>query len=1037
MTRTAFFSSTFAVAILSSGSVRGQLDPNAFTSLGTLNVSSGTLTINTDTLTMTGAASFTGVALNQNGGPQVAVFDFSSINIASGVTVSMSGSRPLALLSQGNATVQAPLTVGIAGYLGGTAEPFSGQAFIAGEGPGGGGAETFSQVFYFAGGGGFGGAGGSPAAGGTYGKLFQTLQGGSGGGAYASGNSGGVGGTGGGGLEISSVGTLSVSGTIAANGLAGSNSSFGGGGGGAGGGIVLSGRSGLSITSVLSANGGAGANGGATQQTGAGGGGGGRIALSGLGSYVLGQLPSGFNVNGGTGANQGGPGFAGVITVDATQTEVAPSTSVTLDGGPITAVVGSASQNSPTVEAYVRRDLLIFDSATVTLAVNNPLQHLDAAGNNVTDLNVEGTFNLNGFNQAINTLDNGTLFPGTVQLPAGSTLTVGTANGTSTFTGQFTGSGTLLKVGTGTQTLGGTFDTIGSPNFAGPTTVAGGVLGIAHNLELELSTVTLAGGSLSFSVTDPVFGGLAGADNLSLAGLNSLTVGGNNGSTTYSGNLSGSVAGGLYKTGTGTWTLMGTSTQSGPFNIQAGTVVGGASGVLSPNAPITVSSGATLDLNGYGYTVTSANSLTVQGTLRLSGGYVTVVSGATATYNGAAVMNGFLDGPGTFVVTGGAALSGVTTSASAVISQAGPASFVNFTNGGSLNVAAALTGPSSLSSFTNQGSGLVTVGANSPLNASDFQTYGTLTINPATVTQNFSQTTKVTNTGTTPLYFNGGSRTFIGTPATAVFPVGSPQAGQPTFVAGIDLNGKNAVVAGGLFVNNGYVEDSSNGFAGTSTVVADFGSLVKGAGFFQNSVQTINGGKFQAGNSPGASTFGRFVLGPGGVSNYVFAIDDATGTAGPQPDAVGHVSGWGLVKAIGQVIGAVTTPGDFTWTATPTDKLTVSLQTLVNPTTVGVDVPGLMDNFDPARSYVWPAVAWTGTYAGPSNAATLDAATAFDMGGFANPIEGSFSWALDAGGHTLSLTYTPTPVPEPGTFVLTGFVAGASWMARRRRRGSE
>jgi hypothetical protein len=61
--------------------------------------------------------------------------------------------------------------------------------------------------------------------------------------------------------------------------------------------------------------------------------------------------------------------------------------------------------------------------------------------------------------------------------------------------------------------------------------------------------------------------------------------------------------------------------------------------------------------------------------------------------------------------------------------------------------------------------------------------------------------------------------------------------------------------------------------------------LVKGAGFFQNSVQTINGGRFQAGNSPGVVSFGKFVLGPGGVNNYVFAIDDATG------DAAGHVNG--------------------------------------------------------------------------------------------------------------------------------------------------
>src|SRR5205823_3889048 len=223
-----------------------------------------------------------------------------------------------------------------------------------------------------------------------------------------------------------------------------------------------------------------------------------------------------------------------------------------------------------------------------------------------------------------------------------------------------------------------------------------------------------------------------------------------------------------------------------------------------------------------------------------------------------------------------------------------------------------------------------------------------------------------------PLYFNGGSRTFVGTPATA---------GQN--LALVDLHGQNAVVAGGLFVNNGFVGDST---ASGATIIADFGSLVKGAGTFANAVVTQNGGKFQAGNSPGSVSFGRFVFGPGGVDNYVFAIDDAAGTAGPSPDALGHVSGWGLVKA---VVGPGM-PGDFVWTATPAARLTVAIDTLLNPTTVGVDVPGPMDQFDPVQPYVWPAVAWAGVYAGPADAAALDASTAFDTRGFLNPVAGTF-----------------------------------------------
>jgi hypothetical protein len=270
------------------------------------------------------------------------------------------------------------------------------------------------------------------------------------------------------------------------------------------------------------------------------------------------------------------------------------------------------------------------------------------------------------------------------------------------------------------------------------------------------------------------------------------------------------------------------------------------------------------------------------------------------------------------------------------------------------------------------------------------------------------------------MYFNGGSRTFIGTPATAT---ASPA------VAGIDLHGQNLVIAGGLFVNNGFVADST----GTpGSVIVDYGALYKGAGTNFVSVITQNGGRVQAGNSPGSASFGRFVFGPGGVNNYVFTIDDAKGTAGPSPDTLGHVSGWGLVKAVKAQFGATTTRGDFVWTATPTGKLTVAIDTLVNPTTVGTDVAGPMDHFDPTSAYSWPAVRWVGTYSGPTDSATLNADTAFDTAGLRNPTAGTFGWSLDPAGQTLSLAYTPSAVPEPGTLALVGMAAVAVWRLRKR-----
>jgi autotransporter-associated beta strand protein len=484
--------------------------------------------------------------------------------------------------------------------------------------------------------------------------------------------------------------------------------------------------------------------------------------------------------------------------------------------------------------------------------------------------------------------------------------------------------------------------------------------------------------------------------------------------------------GGLTVPGPGTLVLGSAANTFTSLTINGGAVQVANDAALGAGA-VAVGPAGTLN-----FTATTSTSRTIS----LSSGTLAVSGGATLTLAGAAVYGGFVVGPGGYVVNGGTLLTGVTTFSSTSISQTGPGSFVNFSNGGPLTVGQGIS-PVNFTRFTNQGSASIMIGAAASVGATDFQTYGTLSVNPATVTENFSQTTLLTNMGQGQLYFNGGSRTFIGTPATAVFPSNwsDPNLrGFPTFVAGIDLHGQNAVVAGGLFVNNGYVEDSTNNGQGTAAIVADFGSLVKGAGYFQNSVQTINGGKFQAGNSPGKATFGGFVLGPGGVSNYVFAIDDATGTAGPSPDAAGHVSGWGLVKSIGHLTAQAGTPGDFTWTATPADKLTFTIQTLLNPTTVGVDVPGMMDDFDPSLPYKWPAVAWTGSYAGPTFAAMLDASTSFDLSGFANPVGGTFGWSLDAGGHTLALTYTPTAVPEPGTLTLT--IATVSGFVLRRRRRS-
>jgi len=254
-------------------------NPFSFGSLGALNVTSGTLNINTGTSTTAptmsfGSASYVGYINNQNGMaqgaangiPYVGVFDFSSINIGSGVTVNITGTNGLALLSQSSANIAATLILyGPGGFAGGN----SGSAPTNGQGPGGGKVNGVSE---------------------TYGNLDTALYGGSGG----SGVPDGVGGGGGGALDITSAAGLTVGPIYAVGGatLAGS---------GSGGAVILSGST-VSYSQVVAYGGpssdfgGGGGSFGGTGSAGGGGGGGGRVLIQ---STAANQSTSGVDVGNG------------------------------------------------------------------------------------------------------------------------------------------------------------------------------------------------------------------------------------------------------------------------------------------------------------------------------------------------------------------------------------------------------------------------------------------------------------------------------------------------------------------------------------------------------------------------------------------------------------------------------------------------------------------------------------------------------------------------------------------------------------------
>ncbi len=353
--------------------VLSTLDPNAFTSLGTLSTTNGnSYTINTDTLSLSGpGTSFTGVS---SGG--IAVFDFDSVTIAAGSTITATGSIPLAILSQSSITIDGtvdgsgqdavfqsspPTTPGGPGGYGGGHWASSTQQ--PGQGPGGGGASPSGTTgsYYGGGGGGFGGAGGGGgdsggAGGSTYGDLLTQLVGGSGGATGIALNSGGTygtsGGGGGGAMELVAVNSLVIDagGVVQADGGSGNGAAYGGSGAGSGGGIILQ-ASTVTNDGTVSAVGGNGGGGGCCG--GGGGGGGGildvlyRTQQDGTGTY---------DVAGGSGGSGSSPasgdGTSGVVQYQTLPdiTVSLSGTEVLLTGDSIVTILGAVY--APATETY-------------------------------------------------------------------------------------------------------------------------------------------------------------------------------------------------------------------------------------------------------------------------------------------------------------------------------------------------------------------------------------------------------------------------------------------------------------------------------------------------------------------------------------------------------------------------------------------------------------------------------------------------------------------------------------------------------------
>jgi autotransporter-associated beta strand protein len=144
-----------------------------------------------------------------------------------------------------------------------------------------------------------------------------------------------------------------------------------------------------------------------------------------------------------------------------------------------------------------------------------------------------------------------------------------------------------------------------------------------------------AGGSLNiaFAAGPVTVGSIEGAGNFAL-GANQLTTGGNNLSTTVSGGIDG-FGGSLVKTGSGTLTLSGINSYTGPTIVDAGALI--VDGSIAPSSLTTVQAGALLGGNGtVGSTIIAAGGTLVPGVPGVPG--TMTVAGNLAFQSGAAYL---------------------------------------------------------------------------------------------------------------------------------------------------------------------------------------------------------------------------------------------------------------------------------------------------------------------------------------------------------------------------------------------------------------
>jgi outer membrane autotransporter protein len=342
----------------------------------------------------------------------------------------------------------------------------------------------------------------------------------------------------------------------------------------------------------------------------------------------------------------------------------------------------------------------------------------------------------------------------------------------------------LTKTGAGGLTLSG------SNTYTGGTNLSAGTIAVGSNTALGTGSLAMADGTTLQAAANNI----ALANSVSVAGISTVDTNSNN--LSLSGNVTG--AGGVTKIGAGVLTLSGSgNSYSGATNVNAGTLKSSAAGAFSSNSAFVVSTGATLDLNGYSQVI---GSLAGAGSTSLGPGNLTAGGNNTST-----TFSGSIDGSGSINKVGAGTLS--------------------------------LTGANTYTGGTSLNAGTIAVGNNAALGTNDLAMAAGTTLQAAS---SVSLANAVDLAGAANIDTNGNNLGLSGV-ISGVGAVTKTGAGTLTLTGANTYAGGTTVSAGTLVGNatsvqgniiNNAIVDFNQAAAGTyAGTMSGTGSLVKeGAG---------------------------------------------------------------------------------------------------------------------------------------------------------------------------------------------------------------